>query len=141
MNDIAGAIGTIQLRRLPKFLERRREIARLYSLALADLDWITPPPEPEFNETVSWYFYWIQTSPNVRNSLAYHLRQRQIYTTFRYWPLHKTRLYASSRQFPGANQASATTLLLPCHNGLSNADLDSVVVAIRDFAPQAAKLQ
>jgi dTDP-4-amino-4,6-dideoxygalactose transaminase len=36
---------------------------------------------------------------------------------------------------PGADAATASTLLLPVHQGLSDADVESVIEATRDFVP------
>src|SRR2546426_3665656 len=49
-----------------------------------------------------------------------YLRERGIYTTFRYWPLHRISLYADSGSYPGADLAADTTLLLPMHQNLSD---------------------
>ncbi|MDW8270254.1 MAG: DegT/DnrJ/EryC1/StrS family aminotransferase, partial [Anaerolineae bacterium] len=62
-----------------------------------------------------------------------HLRRCGIYTTFRYYPLHRLRLYGSYAQLPQAERAAAMTLCLPIHQALSDDDLARVVEAIRAF--------
>lgn len=131
MNDLAAAIGLVQLRRIDGFIQRRREIARIYDDNFRSTPWLTVPPPPN-SESVP-YFYWIQTSSGMRDRLASFLRERDIYTTFRYWPLHRTSLYADSVRYPGADRASDTTLLLPLHQNLSNADVKHVVKTVVDF--------
>lgn len=133
MNDIAAAMGLVQLRRLPAFLEDRRAIAARYDQGLTDVPWITPPPTLE--ASTARIFYWIQTAPEVRDRLAFHLLERDIYTNYQYWPLHRTRLYRSAGPFPGADHAAASTLLLPLHQRLSEADTDRTLAAIRAFSP------
>ncbi len=133
MNDLSAAIGIVQLSRLNGFLRRRQAIARRYDRAFADLHWLICPPRPRAKATTSWYFYWVQVDAADRDRLAHHLLAKGIYTTFRYWPLHKMRLYWSSRQFPGADGAAARTLLLPIHQGLSNGELLCVVKTVREF--------
>jgi aminotransferase len=133
MNDISAAIGIVQLTRLKPFLRRRQAIARRYDRAFADLAWLERPPWPGGDVATSWYFYWIQLDPADRDALASHLLTKGIYATFRYWPLHKMHLYRSSDAFPGADSAAARTLLLPIHQGLSNAEIQSVIAAVRDF--------
>lgn len=133
MNDVSAAIGTVQLGRLPNFLWRRAQIAARYTEAFGRLDWLLLPPSPQPGTATSWYFYWIQTSPGVRDTLAHHLRDAGIYTTFRYWPLHRMQLYATDRSLPGADNAAASTLLLPIHNGLSDADVEIVINAVGAF--------
>lgn len=133
MNDVSAAIGAVQLARLPNFLQRRALIAARYTEALGRLDWLLPPPPPPLGTVTSWYFYWIQTTPSIRDALAYHLREAGIYTTFRYWPLHRMRLFTCDRPFPGADIAAASTLLLPIHNNLSDADVETVISAVSAF--------
>lgn len=131
MNDVAAALGHVQLSRLPSFIERRKRIAQTYDSAFASTSWLRLPP-PQTDETVP-YFYWIQTPPGIRDNLARYLRERQIYTTFRYWPLHRTKLYGNSGSYPGAELATDTTLLLPVHQNLSDSDVERIVDAVKGF--------
>jgi dTDP-4-amino-4,6-dideoxygalactose transaminase len=131
MNDLTAAVGLVQLQHVDAFIRRRKEIARIYHRAFAAIPWINlPPPPPE--ESVP-YFYWIQTASGTRDDLAVHLRERGIYSTFRYWPLHRTALYRDDGAYPGAELASETTLLLPVHQNLSDADIDRIVDSVTSF--------
>ncbi|MFM7817269.1 MAG: DegT/DnrJ/EryC1/StrS family aminotransferase, partial [Verrucomicrobiota bacterium] len=65
-NDICSAIGLEQLRKLPAFLDRRREIDRIYRRRLTGLEWLTPPPEVPQDCTTSHYFHWIQVTGEGR---------------------------------------------------------------------------
>lgn len=131
MNDLTAAIGLVQLGRIDSFIKRRRNIAQTYDSAFSAISWINlPPPAPK--ESVP-YFYWIQTAPGVRDELAYYLRERDIYATFRYWPLHRTSLYADTGRYPGADLASNTTLLLPVHQNLSDSDVAWIVDSVTGF--------
>lgn len=133
MNDISAAIGLVQLVRLSTFLHRRQEIAALYTERLAGLGWLRLPPSPEPGSKTSWYFYWVQAAPKMRDELARYLKESGIYTTFRYWPLHRTRLYQGDQRFPGADWAAERTLLLPIHNGMSDSDVEYVINAVLSF--------
>lgn len=132
MNDLTAAMGLVQLERLPSFLSRREEVTFRYDAELSELVRLRlPPPAP--NQTART-FYWIQTTPGTRDELAQYLLQRGVYTSFRYWPLHRTRMYFSTESFPGADLAAASTLLLPLHQALSDSDVDQVIAAIRAFS-------
>jgi len=131
MNDLTAALGLVQLRRVDGFIRRRREIAHMYDTALEQIPWIQSRSSPT-EESIP-YFYWIQTATGLRDPLASHLRQQSIYTTFRYWPLHRTSLYRDERSFPGADHAADTTLLLPVHQNLSDSDVVRIVDAVITF--------
>jgi len=133
MNDIASAIGTEQLKKLPDFISRRRQIHEFYSQALSDLEWLqTPPDIPRYVQS-SYYLYWIQTRADIRDQLAKHLRDNGIYTTFRYYPLHWVKLHGPHPALPNAEEAAQTTLCIPIHQSLSDDDTHKIVDSIREF--------
>lgn len=126
MNDISASIGLEQLKKLPAFVERRRQIARYYDESLKylvtvspDAPWVEPP----------YYFYWIQTER--RDELARYLRSQGIYVTFKYHPLH--RVFRTGQHLPGAEYAADHTLLLPLHQGLSDDDVLFVCEKVKEF--------
>lgn len=124
MNDIAAGIGLEQLKRLPEFVERRREIAFHYGMELHDL-----PVDLPSKSKLPYYFYWIQTPQ--RDALARHLRDAGVYCTFRYYPLH--RVFKTGQTLPGADYASDHTLLLPLHQGLTDDDVQYVIDKVKEF--------
>ncbi|GAT67120.1 glutamine--scyllo-inositol aminotransferase [Planomonospora sphaerica] len=131
-NDVLSAVGLVQLGRLPGFVARRRRIAERYDRGLAGVEGLLcPPPLPPGHES-SHYMYWIQLEGGIRDDLARDLYERGIYTTFRYPPLHRVRAYGSDAVLPGADRAADGTLLLPMHQGLTDADVDRVVDAVRE---------
>ncbi|MET8060277.1 DegT/DnrJ/EryC1/StrS family aminotransferase [Streptomyces microflavus] len=131
-NDLTAAIGTVQLRRLPAFVARRKEIVDLYNHALAGVDGLLLPPDLPHGHTSTHYFYWVQTAPGVRDEVASDLIEAGIYTTFRYAALHKVPAYRSEgRELPQSDQASDRTLCLPLHPGLEDADVRTVAAAVR----------
>lgn len=134
-NDICSAIGLEQIKKLSAVLDRRREIDRFYRRELADLEWLTPPPAVPPDCRSSHYFFWIQVAgEGRRDRLATHLRDKGIYTVFRYHPLHRVSFYgATDRSLPCTERAAEETLLLPMHQSLSDADLQKILEAIRAF--------
>ncbi|MER7624966.1 DegT/DnrJ/EryC1/StrS family aminotransferase [Streptomyces sp. NPDC126503] len=133
-NDVTAAIGSVQLRRLPGFTARRRAIAETYDRLLAGADGITTPPPLPDGHTSSYYFYWVQLeSARVRDAVAADLLERGVYTTLRYPPLHKVPAYGADADadLPGTDRAADTTLLLPLHQGLDDADVRTVAGELR----------
>lgn len=138
MNNIAGAIGLAQLAKLDGFLARRRAIHERYVAAFDGLPGIDLPPALPREYTSSYYFFWLQTP--ARDQLAKYLLERGVYSTFRYWPLHKVAYFRERARFgalPGADFASSHTLNIPLHHALSDDDVAKVIELIRAFVPRA----
>ncbi|NYH77275.1 aminotransferase [Actinopolyspora biskrensis] len=132
-NDIAAAIGAVQLRRLCEFVERRRAIAEAYDHGFADAADIARPPPLPHGHASSHYLYWIQLPDgDRRDRLAHHLYRNGVYTTFRYPLLHRVEAYDSGANLPGAEHAAEVTLCLPLHQALSDAEVAEVVRLVRE---------
>jgi dTDP-4-amino-4,6-dideoxygalactose transaminase len=141
VNDIGAAIGTVQLGHIDSFVARRRRVVAAYEEAFAGLEWLQRPPTVPFGHDVAPYLYWIQLPTEARDALAAHLYSQEIYTTFRYFPLHQIPAFASPHDhLPGAEQAARTTLCLPLHQSLDDGDIDRITSAVIDFAPMVAAL-
>lgn len=133
MNDITAAMALEQLKKLPMYMEKRAHVDEFYREQLKDLDWLDLPPFlPEYVET-SYYFFHIQIKNEKRDQLAKFLRDNGIYTTYRYYPLHRVPAYGMSGNFPNSDYAADHTLNLPIHQSLSQDDLDMIVAKIKEF--------
>ncbi|MEE1929402.1 DegT/DnrJ/EryC1/StrS family aminotransferase [Streptomyces sp. TRM 70351] len=131
-NDLTAALGTVQLRRLPQMVDRRREICALYDRELAGVPGLLLPPALPDGHESTHYFYWVQMCPDIRDDIAGDLYREGIYTTFRYAPLHKVPAYgAADSALPRAEWAAERTLCLPLHPGLSDTDVRTVTAALR----------
>lgn len=137
MNDITAAIGLEQLKKLPGFIARRKEIHRMYNKYLV-YPWIKRPPSLGFDEQSSYYFYWIQLpSYEHRKLLADHLRQNGIYCTFRYWPLHMIGYFGVTwKKLSGVEQAAYTVLNLPIHQSLTDDEVYRICNTIQSFGAE-----
>ncbi len=135
MNDISSTIGLVQLKRLDSFIAARKKVHEKYNEMLSGLDWLVLPPQLENGSLSSYYFYWIQlSSTEIRDRLASYLRDHDIYTTFRYFPLHLVKRYGSTVSLPYAESAANHTLCLPIHQSLSDDDIQTIVSRIKAFS-------
>lgn len=78
------------------------------------------------------YHIQLQTE-NDRNNLAKYLRENDIYTTFRYYPLHWVKYYKSTQSLPNVEYAANHTLNIPIHQSLSDDDLEMVISSIKNY--------
>ncbi|MBE5857804.1 MAG: DegT/DnrJ/EryC1/StrS family aminotransferase [Lachnospiraceae bacterium] len=133
MNDVTAAMALEQYKKLPSFMEKRKVVNDFYDKGLKDLSWIELPPIlPEYSKS-SYYFYHIQVLNGKRDELATYLRERGIYTTYRYFPIHRVKGYGATGSFPNADYATDNTLCLPIHQSLSGEDTALIVETIKEF--------
>lgn len=133
MNDITATIAIEQYKKLPMYMEKRKEVHNFYNEQLKTFDWIDLPLPIPANCTTSYYFYHIQIKNGLRDQLATFLRQNGVYTTYRYFPLHRVPGYGVIGNFPNADYAADNTLCLPMHQSLSLDDLNMIVDLIKYF--------
>ncbi|WP_410610154.1 DegT/DnrJ/EryC1/StrS family aminotransferase [Amycolatopsis sp. lyj-109] len=138
MNDMQAAMGLVQLPKVEAFVKRRRAVAEFYDRELVDLTGVrTPPPLPADHRS-SYYLYWVQMEPEVRDRVAKTLLDRGIYTTFRYPALHRVRAYGSAASLPRAERAVDRTLCLPLHQALTDADVERIAAEFRNAVSSAS---
>jgi aminotransferase len=132
MNDITAAIGINQIAKVPGYISRRNEIHDLYQSGLQNIEELILPSEIDSHSKSSYYFYTIKT--DYRDELAKFLLEHDIYSTFRYWPLHKMKLFNSLNSvLPSTEQVSRTALNIPLHQSLSNDEVEYIIETIRQF--------
>jgi aminotransferase len=132
LTDVDSAILLTQLMNLKDFMLSRITANVYYRDSLRDVGDITLPPTIGESDAHSYYFFWIQT--DRRDDLAKFLRANDIYTTFRYYPLHHIPLYRQTgKNLPNTEKAQKNTLLLPMHAGLSLDDLSRVCEKVKEF--------
>jgi aminotransferase len=136
MNNVTAAIGLAQLKKIDTFIGRRKAIHNAYTNELNQINDLKLPEIPDYEHTSSYYFYWIQTQ--YRDELAKFLLSKGIYTTFRYWPLSKIKLFSiyATSEYPNTDYVSSHTLNIPIHQSLSDEDINLVISSIKEFYAQ-----
>lgn len=134
MNDVTASMALVQLERLDGFIQRRKEIHQMYNEGLAELNWLDLPQTIKEYSQSSYYFYHVQIKKDKRDLLASYLREKGIYTTFRYYPLHWVSLYGQkSEVFENAEYAANNTLCIPIHQSLKNDEVIYIMEQIKNF--------
>lgn len=125
LNDIASAIGLVQLSKIPLFIRERVRLAEKYDDLLADVKEIrTPFVASGNNHAYQTYCVTIEKE-NVRDRLINELAAEGIETQIGTYALHLQPLYSKDRKLENVDLsvsegAFKNTLALPMYNGLRN---------------------
>ena len=128
MTDISAAIGREQLKKLPKFNSRRREIAEMYNSELSGL-----VVTPKNRRGHVFHQYTIRTEK--RDQLKEFLFNRKINTGI-YYPnllFNYPSMEAYKSSCPNAEILIKEVLSLPVHPALSDSDVFEVISSIKEF--------
>jgi dTDP-4-amino-4,6-dideoxygalactose transaminase len=140
LTDLAAAIGLVQLDKLDRNTARRQTIAARYDAAFADLP-IRTPVIPS-GRTHVFHQYTIEVDAD-RDGIATDLAAAGIATAVYYpVPVHRQpyilELGLGGAVLPVTDRASERSLSLPMFPGLSDADQELVITAIRDAVERRA---
>ena len=134
LDELQSAILRIRLRKLNEWTQRRREIASFYTDAWADLP-LRVPYVPDRYDHV-YHLYVIQMRD--RDRLKEHFDKRGIGNGV-YYPVPLPHLEVFKNldfkpgQFPAAERLSREVLALPIFPQLTQAEIDRVLDAVREF--------
>jgi len=147
MTDIAAAIGLVQLDKLCRMQQRRREVVARYNEAFGQLEAMELPVErPEVEH--AWHLYTLRLRLDRlsidRAQFITELTARNIGTSVHFIPVHLHPYYREkygfeAREFPVAFDAYQRLVSLPLHPGLSESDVDDVIEAVTDVAQKFAR--
>jgi perosamine synthetase len=139
LTDFQCALGLSQLRKLPGWIARRREIAGRYDSAFAEIPAVKPLAV-RAGVSHAYHLYVIHLDPDAlragRADIFTALRAAGIGVNVHYIPVHLHPFYR--RRFgtgpglcPVAEEAYERILSLPMYPGMSDADAGAVVSAVR----------
>lgn len=126
MIDLTAAIGLEQMKKLPLNLAWRRHIQERYNAELCE-----NVGRPAWSETVQYYC--ARVLPELRNELINYLADKKIHTSVHFKPLHLYEIVKQNREFPVADKEWLKLISLPCHPGMTEADIDYVIYWVNEF--------
>ena len=138
LTDFQCALGIRQLRKLPEWLERRREIARCYDEAFAELSAVSPL-RVEKDVVHAYHLYVVRLDLEQlqadRADIFTGLRSEGIGVNVHYIPVHlhpfyRKRFGTGPGLCPEAEAAYEQIISLPIYSNMSDASVDEVIKAV-----------
>lgn len=145
ITDIQAALGNSQLRRLPEFIKRRREIASIYREKLATITGIKPLIEKEGVESAYHLFPILVTKEPVaknRKLVFEALRAENIGVQVHYIPVYQHPYYQKNvttdkkPECPNADRFYSGEISLPMFPAMTNKDIEDVVRALEKISAE-----
>jgi len=130
--EIAAAVGLVQLKHMEGWIEKRRDLARVYNEELSGLDWLLTPVEKEWARHV-YYLYVVRTRD--REGLRKHLSDRSISTGIHYRvPAHRMPYFENTPSLPVTEKIVEEILSLPMHPLLGEEEQKEIIEGVISFA-------
>lgn len=140
MTDIQASLGLQQLKKLPAFQVRRREVVRAYNAAFRDTPELELPVErPEVES--AWHLYVVRLNLDRlfidRGRFIEELKARNIGTSVHFIPIHLHPYYRDKygyqpEDFPIAYENYQRLVSLPLHPRLSDEDVARIIGAVKE---------
>ena len=130
--NLMAAIGLAQCEKAEQKVERRREVARIYSELLADIPWLTLPPEAPWAKSTYWMYAILV--PEDRDGVMKRMNERGVGTRPFFVPMHLQPLFEGRDDgpFPVSTDIAARGLYLPSGLGLTRPQQERVAATLRD---------
>ena len=142
MTDIQAALGISQLKKITRFLQRRREIVNCYNAAFKNIEWLTIPFEENLNES-NFHLYVLQFDFKKigmsRVQVMAELAKKMIQTQVHYIPVYTQPFYRKTfgtnwGDCPVAEQYYQKCLSIPLYPSMGNKNVEKVIAGIRGLA-------
>ena len=138
LTDIQCALGLSQLSKLPRWVERRREIAARYTEEFARMPEVEPPGV-QANREPAWHLYVLRLHLALlrvdRAQVFRALRAENIGVNVHYIPVPWHPYYQSlgyeKGQWPVAEAAYERIITLPLWPGMADTDVEDTIAAVK----------
>ena len=132
ITDLQCALGVNQLKKLKKFLERRRELISIYNRNLHKIDKVNLPIEKPYVKS-AWHIYYVRLKESSKRSLIFkELQKFNIGVQVHYIPVHLQPYYRNRFGYKVGDYLKAedyykSTITLPLYPKITNDEIQYVV--------------
>ena len=139
ITDIQCTLGMSQIKKLEKFLQERRLLAKKYDQTLGEVKWLRTPPVPSPDNCHAYHIYPVLLEADVNRIEFYtYLRAHNIGSQVHYIPVHlqpyyRRRFGYKLGDFPKTENFYAREISLPIFPGLTSVQQEYVIRVIKKF--------
>lgn len=139
ITDIQCALGCSQMRKLDKFLKRRRELAERYNNAFIECDNIVTPYQLPDTQS-GWHLYIVQVKNHDRKQVFETLRDKGIGVNVHYIPVYMHPYYQEHGykdvHCANAEEIYSHIISLPLYPGLTDDQQDYVIDTLKQLCEE-----
>ena len=142
VTEMQAALGVSQLKKLPKFIERRKGNYKQLYYGLSSFKKVIKLPEPVKYSDPSWFGFPIlvkETAPFTRNELTSYLEHKKIGTRLLFGgnltrqPAYKNLSYRKIGDLPNSDIIMRQVFWIGLYPGINKQMLDYVLLCLDDF--------
>ena len=126
MNEYSAVIGLMQLKKLDRLNNVRKNIAKSYD------NGIDVEHKILFDKRCSYHLYWICVKN--RNKFRKDLDDIGIETGTHYKPIHKMSFYKKSNKILNTEKAGKEIVTIPIHPNLTQSQIDYIIKSVNKFS-------
>lgn len=139
ITDIQCALGCSQMKKLDRFLARRKEIVARYNEAFADCDNIITPYQLSDTES-GWHLYIVQVKNCDRRQVFENMREKGIGVNVHYIPVYMHPYYQDhgyeNVHCANAEEIYSHIISLPLYPGLTSEQQDYVIDTLKSLCEE-----
>ena len=139
ITDIQCALGCSQMKKLDRFLARRKEIVARYNEAFADCDNIITPYQLSDTES-GWHLYIVQVKNCDRRQVFEGMREKGIGVNVHYIPVYMHPYYQEhgyeNVHCANADEIYSHIISLPLYPGLTSEQQDYVIDTLKSLCEE-----
>ena len=139
ITDIQCALGCSQMKKLDRFLARRKEIVARYNEAFADCDNIITPYQLSDTES-GWHLYIVQVKNCDRKQVFENMREKGIGVNVHYIPVYMHPYYQEhgyeNVDCVNAEEIYSHIISLPLYPGLTSEQQDYVIDTLKSLCEE-----
>lgn len=139
ITDIQCALGCSQMKKLDRFLARRKEIVARYNEAFADCDNIITPYQLSDTES-GWHLYIVQVKKCDRRQVFENMREKGIGVNVHYIPVYMHPYYQEhgyeNVHCANAEEIYSHIISLPLYPGLTSEQQDYVIDTLKSLCEE-----